>query len=233
MSITSATNNKVAETQTKSFHGYCSPGGEIWTRLNIGNAHQLLFYCTSIERCGTRSDSCWFSLNPASRQTCRLSQRRQNWLRRAFLTKTNRDETPTVQDIFSFLAKAIKKLQIEMDSSSDAMMANMTSRRGTCKGVVNPPSILRSSRSMEHRSPCDAQLQRFPLYREENMGLDILVEEQSEDHGPKPLSPSTAAERRPAALQFANHLSGRDVLADFYIMETKQAVKNHIIMLNL
>lgn len=131
-----------------------------------------------------------------------------------------------------------------MDSSSDAMMATMMSRRGTGKAVVTPPSILRSSRSMEHRSPSDALLERFPSYKDENEGLQSLREElqDSSEHTTNnghitnngTLTPPPA-QRKPVALQYANQIAGRDILADLpaSYMERKEAERNHIIMLNL
>ncbi|CAB9517312.1 expressed unknown protein [Seminavis robusta] len=116
-----------------------------------------------------------------------------------------------------------------MDASSDARLAEQSARRGAGHGVVNSPNILRSSRSMEHRSLPDAQLRLFPTYEDEDDRLQTLHEQPQNEQ----TLASPVTEKKPLALQVATQLSGRDIMADLQYTERKQAERNHIIMLNL
>ena len=118
-----------------------------------------------------------------------------------------------------------------MDDSFDARIATKTTCRSAGNGAVNPPNILRSSRSMEHRAPADAQLRLFPTYRDENNQLQTLHEQFPPGYN-QPLTPPPT-ETKPTILKIATNLSGRDFMADLQYTDRKEAVRNHIIMLNL
>ena len=157
----------------------------------------------------------------------------------------------------SFINDHFLIIIIIMDASDAAMLCSQANIRGTGKGCINSPNILRSSRSLEHRAPSDAELRLYPSYKDENdlvalethledSSSSLLDEDQETEAGnttnnnsskaiastlkATPLSPPPT-ERKPVALKYASQLSGRDLLADFHFMERKEAEKNHIIML--
>ena len=68
-----------------------------------------------------------------------------------------------------------------MDASDDVMLCSQANIRGTGKGCINSPNILRSSRSLEHRAPTDAALRLYPSFRDENnlVALEPHLEEES------------------------------------------------------
>jgi hypothetical protein len=88
---------------------------------------------------------------------------------------------------------------------------------------------------MEHRAPADAQLRLFPSYADEDARLQAIPEAAGSERPSLPLAATTAATEKPnVALQVANHLTGRDIMADLQSpSERDEAERNHIIMLNL